>query len=429
MNTKINLKYEAISIVKTLKKAGFEAFWAGGVVRDLLLRKKPHDYDIATSALPKDIEKLFKKVVPVGRQFGVMIVNKGTYNFEVTTFRGEGAYLDNRHPTKIYFTTAKEDSKRRDFTINALFYDPIEKKVIDFVKGKKDLEKKIIRTVGDPKERFTEDHLRIIRAVRFAANLGFEIHPKTWKFVKEMSPLINKMSQERIRDELIKMFTRPNPGEALHLLNVSGLLKEILPEIALMKGIKESNKDLLFYTQLVLESLKEPNLTTVFSALFLDLGKASAKQVKNIPHSSSESSVKIGNRILKRLKFSNKTTSRIISCIRNQILFDEVRSMKESQLKKLAASGTFEDALELFHAICLTGKGDLRNYRFIKNKMKTFQKINIKPKAILSGSDLIEYGLKPSAVFKDLLSRLYDLQLEGKVETRSEALKWLKKQL
>ncbi len=430
-----NSKTTALKIVKALKKKGHEALWAGGCVRDLVMRKKPNDIDIATSARPDEVEKLFKKTIPVGKQFGVILVQEDGHVFEVATFRSEGKYLDGRHPENVRFTNAKEDALRRDFTVNALFYDPVKKKIIDYVGGKKDIRAKVIRTVGNPGDRFDEDKLRILRAVRFAANLGFKIEPETWKAVREFAPKIHKVSRERIREELVKIFTRPNAGKGLMLLNESGLLKEVLPEIDAMKGVEQSPEyhpegDVFIHTKLLLDKLKEPDAVLAFSALLHDVGKPRAftRDGDKIHFYEHE---KIGadmaKEILKRLRFSSKDIDDVSLCVANHMKFAHVKQMREGKLKRFMAQDTFQTELELHRIDCLSSHGKLDNYYFLKKKLKETKKADLKPKPLLNGNDLIQSGYKPGPAMGLILHDLYDAQLEGAIKTRQEALNWVLK--
>lgn len=428
-------KVIALQIVRTLKKAGFEALWAGGCVRDLVMRKKPHDIDIATSTRPEQVEALFRKTIPVGKQFGVILVQENGYTFEVATFRAEGKYLDGRHPEKVHFTDAKEDALRRDFTVNALFYDPIKKKVIDYVQGKKDIGAKIIRTVGDPYKRFDEDKLRILRAVRFAANLGFTLESKTWKAVKETAHLITQVSQERIREELVKIFTRPNAGKGLLLLNESGLLDKILPEISAMKGVEQGKKyhpegDVFIHTKLLLDKLKEPSVTLAFGALLHDVGKPATfhregDEIHFYEH--AEIGAEMARQLLRRLRFSNKEIDEISECVNNHMKFANVKQMREGKLKRFIASPTFPVEMELHRIDCLSCHGNLENYVFLKKKIKAIKKENLKPKPLINGNDLISEGYKPGPKMGSILHEAYDAQLEGVFRTRGEAIIWVRK--
>jgi len=307
-------------------------------VRDLLLRKKPKDFDIATDAVPKRVAKLFKKTVPVGAQFGVMLVVLDNLPFEVATFRTDEGYRDGRHPTAVRFASAQEDALRRDFTVNGIFFDPLSRRVMDWVEGEKDLRKKIIRAIGDPKKRFAEDKLRMLRAVRFASVLGFKIEAKTFASVKRFAPQIKAVSQERIRDELIKMFTGPHPGLALKLLDKAGLLKEVLPEVAKMKGVQQPRAfhpegDVFRHTALLLEQLKNPPPVLAFGCLLHDVGKpATFRRADRIRFNGHDRvGAKMSEHILTRLRFSNDLKDKIVACVDGHMRFKDVPAGRQGE--------------------------------------------------------------------------------------------------
>lgn len=428
-----NQKSIALNIVKHLRKARFEAVWAGGCVRDLVMKKKPHDIDIATSAHPEQVEKLFRKTIPIGKQFGVILVQESQHTFEVATFRAEGKYLDGRHPEEVHFTDSKKDALRRDFTVNALFYDPVKKRVIDYVQGRKDIRAKIIRTVGDPYQRFDEDKLRILRAVRFAANLGFTIEPKTWKAVKQIATQINQVSQERIREELVKIFTRPNAGRGLLLLDESGLLQEIMPEISAMKGVEQGKQfhpegDVFIHTKLLLDKLKNPSVILAFGALLHDVGKPptfhrEGDKIHFYEH--AEIGAEMARQLMKRLRFSNKEIDDVVGCVANHMKFANVTQMREGKLKRFIGSSTFPVEMELHRIDCLSCHGNLENYHFLKKKIKAIKKENLKPKPLINGLDLISEGYKPGPIMGTILHEAYDCQLEGVFSSKQEAINWV----
>ncbi len=425
----------ATQVTKVLREAGFTAYFAGGCVRDLIMKEKPKDYDIATTATPDEIEKLFPKCVPVGKQFGVMVVVIQKQHFEVATFRREGAYRDGRHPDEIAFTTPQEDAKRRDFTVNGLFYDPLKHCVIDYVEGKKDIQRKLVRTIGDPEARFQEDRLRLLRAVRFAANLGFKIESKTWQAIKRLRKEIHSVSQERVRDELIKMFTRPNAGRGLELLSESGLLAEILPEVEAMKGVQQPPEfhpegDVFVHTKMLMDQLKNPSITLAFGALLHDVGKPSTFSDEgerihfyNHPNVGAQ----MAREILTRLRFSNREIEDIVSCVDNHMKFANVKEMRVGKLKQFVARENFPVELEMHKIDCLASHGKLELYRFLKSKMKEFKQEDLKPKRLISGNDLIALGIEPGPIMKEILEEVYSLQLESKIASQDEAIRWVKK--
>ena len=424
----------AIQIVKTLREAGHEAYFVGGCVRDLVRKKTPKDFDIATDATPEKIQSLFPKTIPVGAKFGVMLVVKEGEPFEVATFRADEGYQDGRHPTGVRFTNAKEDALRRDFTVNGLFYDPIEEKVLDWVKGQADIKKKIIRAIGDPVKRFTEDKLRMLRAVRFAGVLGFKIDPKTFLAVKKLAKHIHEVSHERVRDELVKMFTGPDPGAAFLLLDRSGLLKEVLPEVARMKGVKQPKAfhpegDVFRHTYLLMKQLKSPSTALAFGCLLHDIGKPDtftrADRIRFNGH--DRVGAKITERILERLRFSNDLKDQITACVEGHMRFKDVKQMRESTLKKFMQRPTFLTELEQHRIDCLASHGELGNWRFLKRKIKSLSQEDIKPKPLISGRDLLEAGFKEGPEIGKILRAVEEEQLEGSLGARDEALAWVRK--
>ena len=427
----------AVSIAETLQGRGHTAYFAGGCVRDDLMGKAPHDVDIATTATPDEVEALFPKTIPVGKQFGVMMVVEEKQNFEVATFRKEGGYQDGRHPTQVEFTAPEIDAQRRDFTINGLFYDPFEKKVHDFVGGVEDLKKKVIRAIGNPKERFEEDKLRLLRAVRFASSLDFKIEAKTWKAIQAKASEITQVSPERIRDELVKMMTRPNPHKGFDLLSESGLMKVILPEIEAMKGVQQQPEyhpegDVFVHTRLLLEKLEEPSVELAFGALFHDVGKPVTYEVKDGKihfYEHAPIGAKMTEKILRRLRFSNSEIEAICSAVNNHMKFGDVQKMRSGKLKQFVSRSEFEVELELHRIDCQSSHGMLDNYHFLKEKLKDYAAEELKPKPFLNGHDLKALGLKPGPEMKPLLEEAYILQLEKKLENREAALKWAEKKV
>jgi len=427
---------KAIQIARKLRSKGYVAYFAGGCVRDRVMRQIPKDYDLATTATPEEVNRMFPKCYLVGKQFGVVVVVLGTHQFEVATFRKEGQYKDSRHPDAISFTTPEEDAKRRDFTVNGLFYDPQKREVVDFVGGKKDIRAKRIQTIGNPEARFAEDHLRLLRAIRFAANLGFSIETETWQAIKKFRKSIHSVSHERIRDELVKMFTRPHAGKALELLSESGLLHEVLPEIEAMKGVAQPPEfhpegDVFVHTALLMKQLKNADAVLAFGALLHDVGKPKTfsddgKRIRfnNHAHLGAEMS----RDILTRLRFSNKEIEGIVSCVEHHMTFANVKEMRVGKLKRFVARDNFLTELEMHRIDCLACHGDLTLYRFLKRKLRRFKKEELKPKGLLNGHDLIEIGIKPGPIMKTILEETYTMQLEGKLKTKGSALKWVRKE-
>lgn len=427
----------ALSIAKRLKEKGYVAYFAGGCVRDYLMKKIPKDFDIATTALPEDVERISPKTIPVGKQFGVILVVEGGYSFEVATFRREGGYHDGRHPSEVSFSIPEEDAKRRDFTVNGLFWDPFHNKIIDYVEGAKDIREKKIRAIGDPAKRFEEDKLRLMRAVRFASTLGFEIEPQTWKQICGHAHRIRQVSPERIRDELVKILTRPGAARGFSLLSESGLMKEILPEIEAMKGVGQQPEyhpegDVFIHTRLLLEKLENATPTLALGALFHDVGKPPSFAIKDGKicfYEHAPLGAELTRTIMKRLHFSNDEIDAVSQCVGNHMKFADVRKMRAGKLKQFISRPTFETELEMHRIDCLSSHGMLDNYTFLKDKLKEYAAEELKPSPLLSGHDLIALGMKPGPEMKPLLEELYLRQLEGEIQNRNQALQFAKKKL
>ena len=428
----------ACAIAQALKDKGFIAYFAGGCVRDHLRGQKPQDFDIATTATPEVVEKIFRRTVPVGKQFGVMIVVEDEVPFEVATFRCEGGYQDGRHPTRILFTQPEEDAKRRDFTVNGMFYDPFAGKVIDFVEGMKDLPLKVVRAIGDPTERFDEDKLRLLRAVRFASTLGFEIEAKTWDALCKNASRIHEVSPERIREELVKIFTRSGAARGFELLSASGLMKEILPEVEALRGVEQPEKfhpegDVFVHTRLLLEHLRPPVSTVLaFSALFHDIGKPKTSAVRKgrlTFYEHSEEGAALTEAIMRRLRFSNEEIRGVCECVLNHMKFMDVQKMRAGKLKQFISRPYFQEEMELHRVDCTASHGMLDNYEFLQKKLVEFANEELRPKPLVNGMDLIALGMHPGPAMKPVLEELYELQLEGAHKTREEALAWARQKI
>jgi tRNA nucleotidyltransferase/poly(A) polymerase len=425
----------ARNIVRRLRDAGHQAFFAGGCVRDALMGKVPHDFDIATSARPEQVQALFARTVPVGVQFGVVLVVEQGKEYQVATFRSDGAYLDGRHPQSVTFTTAEGDARRRDFTINGLFYDPIEERVLDFVGGQKDLQTHTLRAIGNPADRFAEDKLRLLRGIRFASTLGFEIESATWSAICAGAPGIKEVSAERIRDELVKIVVCPGRARGFDLLDASGLMVEILPEISSLKGCQQPpdfhpEGDVFVHTRLMLSLLPE-NVSTplAFAVLFHDLGKPATMQrdaTGRIRFSGHEAvSARMAEEIMRRLRFSNEEIEATVEMVHNHMVFKDVQKMRVARLKRFMARATFEDELELHRVDCLGSHGLLDNYEFLKRRREEFASEPLIPPPLITGHDLIGLGWKPGPKFKTVLDAVQNRQLEGALRTRDEALAWI----
>lgn len=425
----------AYAIANTLKDKGFIAYFAGGCVRDYLRGQRPQDFDIVTTAKPDEVEKIFRRTIPVGKQFGVMIVVEEEIPFEVATFRCEGGYQDGRHPTQVSFSKPEEDAKRRDFTVNGMFYDPFAAKVIDFVGGMQDLSQKVIRAIGEPAARFEEDKLRLLRAVRFASTLDFEIETKTWEALRKRAFKIREVSPERIRDELVKIFTRSGAARAFTLLSESGLMKTILPEVEAMRGVEQPANfhpegDVFEHTRLLLKHLHPPVSTILaFSVLFHDIGKPKTSAVRKgrlTFYEHSEEGVKIAYEIMRRLHFSNEEIDGVCECVANHMKFMDVQKMRPGKLKQFISRPHFKEEMELHRVDCAASHGMLDNLTFLRDKLTEYEHEELKPKPLVNGNDLIELGMKPGAAMKPILEEAFVLQLEGRFKNREDALEWLK---
>ncbi len=422
-----SVKRNALNIVKRLHDAGFKAYIVGGAVRDMVMGVGPEDYDIATDASTSDVAKLFRHVIFVGEHFGVSLVVLGGKSYEVAQFRMDGVYKDGRRPSKIEPSTVYEDIGRRDFTINAMIYEPFQDRIIDNVGGRNDIKKGIIRTVGDPAVRFAEDRLRMLRAIRFAARFDFKIEPVTMEALLRHAGRIFDVSRERIGEELSKMFTCPHTGRALTLLDETGLLEIILPNVAAMKGVAQPAQfhpegDVFEHTRYMLELFGGGSVTLAFGILLHDVGKpATATETDRIRFNSHDVvGAEMTSRILKRLRFSRETIIRVRALVRYHMRFRHVCEMKRSKLRRFMAMDGFDEMLELFRLDCLASHNSLELYEFVKDEMG--RDITGLPEPLLSGDDLIGLGYEPGPLFGEIIKDVMDAQLEGLVSTRDEAL-------
>ena len=423
---------QAESIVRQLVQAGHVAVYAGGCVRDALLERTYPDVDIATSATPDQVQALFPRASdPQGKAFGVIRLRIDEHVFEIATFRVDGPYLDGRRPSSVTFTTAEEDARRRDFTVNGMFFDPLKNEVLDYVQGRTDLTAKTIRAVGDPVARFTEDRLRLFRALRFAVQLGFEIEPSTWKALVSLAPDSKVISPERVRDELVKVFISPNPARGLDLMYDSGLLAVWIPELLEMRGCAQSPEhhpegDVWVHTRLLLTHLKNPSPVLAFSALLHEVGKPRTSKTEpngRIRFFGHEGvGARMAEEILRRLRFSNDDIGAITACIANHMAFKDAPHMRVSTLKRMLARPTFSEELELHRIDCSSSHGQLDIHSFLRDKLSAFSQEEIKPKPLVTGHDLQELGAKPGPAMGKILHQLMDEQLEGKITDRTGAL-------
>ncbi|MBN1663079.1 MAG: CCA tRNA nucleotidyltransferase [Deltaproteobacteria bacterium] len=417
-----------------MRAAGHEAFFVGGCVRDLVRGVEPQDYDIATSALPADVQGLFPRTAPVGASFGVILVIEGERRFEVATYRTESGYADGRRPSAVEFTTAREDVLRRDFTVNGLLLDPEDGRIIDYVDGLADIERKVIRTIGDAGLRFAEDHLRMLRAVRFAANLKFAIDPDTFMAIQKNAAAIRRVSAERIRDELTSLLIHGGARPGIELLAGSGLLKEILPEVADLKGVDQPPRfhpegDVWEHTLRMLQILSNDAEIPVdpclaWAALLHDIGKPATRFEDSWGihfHGHVQRGEEIAAAILERLRFSNKETETILSLVSHHMHFMNVREMRTNRLKRFLRMPDFSLHLELHRLDCVGSHRILDNYHFCKEKLAELAAPDLHPPRLISGHDLIGMGFPSGPLFSEILKAVEDAQLDGEIKTAEEA--------
>jgi poly(A) polymerase len=441
-----NGKQHAITIIQKLREQGHQAYLCGGCVRDLLLQREPADYDVTTDATPDRVMRIFPETYAVGVQFGVVLVpipgdpvNATTTSkasvVEVATFRSDVGYSDGRHPDEVrYSKDPREDVARRDFTINGLLMDPMSGEVLDFVEGRKDLDAHVIRTIGDPELRFAEDKLRMLRAVRFAARFQYGIDPPTFAAIERLAQQIEQVSHERVRDELTKMLTEGHARQGFLLLDESGLLAEVLPEISAMRGVEQPPQyhpegDVFVHTLLLLENLPypcPPNLA--WGALLHDVGKpptfrVAPDRIRFDGH--VEVGVKMAEEICRRLRFSNENTEQILALVNHHMRFAQVTQMKESTLKKFLRMPQFEQHLELHRLDCRSSHGDLSLYDFAREKLSSIPPEKMRPIPLVTGDDLIAVGYAPGPRFKQILAAVEDAQLESRLQSKDEALEFI----
>jgi poly(A) polymerase len=434
------LKANATEIVRRLQQAGFQAFWVGGCVRDFLLGRDPGDYDIATSALPEQIEAVFRRTIPVGRKFGVLVVVEAEQQFQVATFRAEADYRDGRHPEQVTFGDAAADARRRDFTVNGLFYDPVQSQLYDWVNGEADLHARRIRTIGPPAERFGEDHLRLLRAVRLAAQLGFEIEAATFAAIKEGAVRIRTISAERIRDELFKLFRAPHASRGLRLLSESGLLDEVLPELVATRSCEQSPEyhpegTVFEHLALMLDKMNSGSEAALpWAVLLHDVGKpltysrdSATGGIHFYGHERIGADMAEG--ILTRLRFPRKQIDEVVKAVRCHMQFKDVPEMRKSTLRRLLLRPTFPLELELHRLDCLGSHGQLDIYEFLLRAAAELQKTPEIQPPLLSGEDLIALGIKPGPAMGRLLGELREKQLQDELTTPAEALLWVKNRI
>jgi len=430
-------------VVRELRRAGYQSYLVGGCVRDLLLGREPADFDVSTNAPPDQVMAIFPQTYAVGAQFGVVLVpapedvpreptaaHPGVV--EVATFRADIGYSDGRHPDQVRFSQdPAEDVQRRDFTINGLLLDPVSSQVLDFVGGRKDLENQIIRSIGDPERRLEEDKLRMLRAVRFAARFAYKIEERTFQEIQHLAGKIHQVSHERVRDELTKVLTEGHARAAFLLLDKTGLLHELLPEIEAMKGVAQPPQfhpegDVFVHTLLLLENLPHPCPPTLaWGALLHDVGKpptfrVAPDRIRFDDH--VEVGVKMAEQICRRLRFSNDDTQQILALVDNHMRFADVQRMKDSTFKKFVRMPYFGEHLELHRIDCRASHGDLSLYAYTKERTAAIPPQMMRPAPLITGEDLISAGYAPGPRFKEILSTIEDGQLEGALQTKEQAM-------
>ena len=440
MNLSSEKAQEASRIARTLRAQGHSAYLVGGCVRDLLLGREPADFDVATSARPQQVMDIFPQTYAVGAQFGVVLVPAlrdhdglgANYSTEVATFRSDGAYSDGRHPDEVQFSKdARLDVQRRDFTINGLLLDPDTAEVLDYIHGREDLQRGVVRTIGDPHQRFAEDKLRMLRAVRFAARFGYSIDGNTFAAIRELAPQLHQVSRERVRDEILKMLTEGRARRAFELLDQSSLLEQVLPEIKKMQGVEQPPQfhpegDVWTHTLMLLEGLPAGcSKTLALGALLHDVGKpptfrVAPDRIRFDGH--AEVGTRMAEEICRRFRLSNEETEQVLSLVANHMRFADVTRMKESTLKRFFRLPKFEEHLDLHRLDCQSSHRDLSLYDFAKEKFHSLPQEQIQPQPLITGEDLIAAGYKPGPMFKEFLTAVEDAQLEGSITTKEEAL-------
>jgi poly(A) polymerase len=434
-----SLEATARHIVQRLRDASHVAFYAGGCVRDMLRGVPPHDYDIATGARPEQVQELFRRTYGVGAHFGVIVVHEQGHDFEVATFRSDGAYIDGRRPESVVFSSPQEDAERRDFTINGMFFDPLKGEVIDYVGGEEDLIQRRLRAIGDPAARFREDRLRILRAVRFATVLGYEIDAATWDAVCASAPQIHEVSAERIREELVKTLVHPNRLRGFDLLDQSGLLRQIIPEFEALKGCTQPEQfhpegDVFVHTRAMVGLLPpvEVSVPLVFSVLLHDIAKPPTRTVDPTGRIRFNGHDKLGAEmtavIMERLRFSRADIDATVEAVDQHMVFKDVQNMRVAKLKRFMARPHFEDEMELHRVDCTSSHGYLDNYEYIRSRQEEFANEPLIPEPLITGNDLIKLGLRPGPRFKEILEAVQSRQLEGTLVSPEAALNWVKEE-
>lgn len=423
----------ALSVIRKLREHSFPAYLVGGCVRDRLLGRQPKDYDVSTSATPQQLMQLFPNAVLVGAHFGVILVRESpNVSVEVATFRSEGTYSDGRRPDAVRFETDPAlDAKRRDFTINGLFEDPFSGQLLDFVQGEQDLKARTLRAIGNPRHRFAEDHLRLLRAIRFAARLDFQIEPLTKAAISELAGRISTVAPERIREELTRILMEGGASYGLELLSETGLLQQLLPEVEAFHGVEQPPQyhpegDVWTHVLMMLQAMQHPSHTLAWGVLLHDVGKPPtferADRIRFNGH--AEVGARMAASITNRLKFSNEESEQITSLVANHMRFKDVQQMRVSTLKRFLRLPSFSEHLELHRLDCQASNGYTDAYRYVQQVRESMADEQISPPRLVSGKDLIKAGYRPGPYFKEVLEAVENAQLEGEVTTSEQALQW-----
>jgi poly(A) polymerase len=425
----------ANSICEVLRRNGHQALLVGGCVRDLLLGRQPADYDITTDATPDRVMSLFPESVAVGAQFGVVLVQRDEHNVEIATFRSDIGYSDGRHPDRVvYSTTPEEDVQRRDFTVNGLLMRHDTGEVLDFVGGQADLKARIIRAIGEPDRRFAEDKLRLLRAVRFAARFGYIIEPATFAAIRRHAPEIERVSAERIRDELTKLLTEGAARRGFELLDETGLLQIVLPEASAMKDVEQPPQfhpegDVWIHTRMMIEELPSGcSPTLAWGVLLHDVGKPptfkppseTGDRIRFDGH--VEVGVRMAEEICRRFRFSNDDTQQILALVANHMKFKDAEQMRASTLKRFVRLPRFDEHLELHRLDCLSSHSRLDAYMFVQRFLEETPPEQVRPERLLTGDNLRQMGYAPGPIFSDILQAVEDAQLEGQIHTKEAAI-------
>jgi len=426
------LRTTATALVATLRDHGFIAYFAGGCVRDRLMGNPPKDYDIATNATPTEIAKLFPRHRMVGAHFGVVLVHYQGMDFEVATFREDGSYGDGRRPDDVCFSTPEKDAQRRDFTINGLFENPLDGEIIDFINGRQDIDSRCIRAIGNPNERFQEDYLRLLRAIRFAARFKFKIEPATWAALCDHSAKVAEISMERVREELRQILIHPNRLCGFDLLVESGIMAHVLPEIIALQGCEQPAEfhpegDVFVHTRIMLGMLPDDaSETLVWAVLLHDIAKPATLTIDVDGRIRFNGHDKVGaemaEEILRRLRSPNALINDVAEMVSQHMNFMNVTRMKRSTLRRFIGRPTFDDEIELHRVDCASSNGITENYAFVIEKQREFASEPVIPPPLITGKDLIERGWKPGPDMGELLTEFQNMQLDGTLSDRESAI-------